>query len=1221
MEKGDKRSSLQNGRYAILKKLGEGGKGVVYKALDTALDRVVAIKVLKGEGIDEEAYARFMREAQSAARLTHSNIVSTYDIGKEEGRYFLVMEYIDGPSLRGLIEDQSDRGLDIQPLLSIAVDICRALDYAHSKGVLHRDIKPENIMVTKEGTAKLMDFGLARALDKPRVTPSGTMVGTPAYMSPENALGKESDARSDLYSLGAVLYEMATGSPPFQQEDSLKVIYGHIHDTPMAPSRINPDIPEGLEEVILRLLMKDPASRYYSASDVIQALRQVEESVVGREGRQERRPVQREAPTRRRAPTPEPRKALPLIGRENELETLKVFLDSALRGEGSVVFLAGEAGIGKTRLAEELKTYASLRGATWLSGRCFEREGMAPYAPWMEILRDFVREAPPQLLYKVSGDYANDLAKLVPEVTEKIGPVPSVTVGRPDQERLRLFEAVTRLLISLSKESPLALFLDDLNWADPASLELLHYVAQNVPGRFLLILGAYRDVELEESSPLSELLFDLNRERLLNRVSLQRLDAAKVARMIGETFGEAEVSQELRDLIYERTGGNPFFVEEVLRSLVEEGDIFKSGEGWDRKSISEIRIPSSVRAVVRQRLNRLDEECNHVLAVASVIGEEFSFGLLQQVTGIDEDQLLNSLECALKARLIREKQLMPGRSIFIFADSQVRDVLYDELSLIRRRRYHLKTGQTIERYYEDRLERHVGALAYHFVLGNDLKKALEYSIQAGEKASGLHAYEEAMRHFDAALELMEDQESDASLRAQVLEASGNAASYTGQADTALGHWMKALEIFEGLGEMVRLGDIYRKVGYTYFMAKYEGKKALRFYNKAKEVLEREPESAELASLYHDIARLLWRTGENLSTAVAMCEKSLKLAEELGAHEVEALAYETLALLLPTSEKERSFEYLQKALDIGTEHDCFDATSRAFVHVGVAYATIKGDSQKAIEAYLDGMDYVRKVGYPAYRECIQAGLALEGYLPEGSWEKAVELADSLQGSPVKCMLHGVVYPLVTLGLVSLYQGKWAESEEYLKAALLNAEDFGEASFVTPYVSLGGLYMEKGEYDEAEKHLKTAYDISKKAGDHIDYVTQLVLPLSLLAELALRTEKAGRATEYLDELAEIVDGIDEEWAYAYSDRAQGLFASHQNDWDAAGELFQKSIQKWRKAGRTYELGRTLYELGVMHQQKGDREGASEPLNQALEIFTGLGAKMDIERVLARKELLKA
>lgn len=207
---------LQNGRYALLKKLGEGGKGIVYKARDTVLNRVVAVKMLKSAVTSEEAYSRFMTEAQAVAKLNHPNIVSIYDIGKEDGKQFFVLEFVDGESLRDLMGTYPEGKCDIETVLRIGMDVCSALQYAHSERVLHRDIKPENVMIAKEGTAKLMDFGLAKMIGQPKVTQEGVIVGTVAYVAPEVALGKSVDARSDLYSFGAVLYEALSGKPPFQ---------------------------------------------------------------------------------------------------------------------------------------------------------------------------------------------------------------------------------------------------------------------------------------------------------------------------------------------------------------------------------------------------------------------------------------------------------------------------------------------------------------------------------------------------------------------------------------------------------------------------------------------------------------------------------------------------------------------------------------------------------------------------------------------------------------------------------------------------------------------------------------------------------------------------------------------------------------------------------------------------------------------------------------------
>jgi serine/threonine protein kinase len=384
---------LQNGRYAILKKLGEGGKGVVYKARDTALNRVVAIKMLKSAVSGEEAHSRFIREAQAVAKLNHPNIVSIYDIGKEDEKQFFVLEFVDGMSLRELMGTYPEGKCDIQTILRTGIDVCNALQYAHSQGVLHRDIKPENILITEEGTAKLMDFGLAKMLGQPSITQEGIIVGTVAYVAPEIALGKGADARSDLYSFGAVLYEAVTGRPPFTGEDSVKIIFGHIHDYPVSPSRLNPKVPQALAECIMKLLEKEPGKRYQTAADLLKVLRDVAEGFL----REVLVPSHKPSIV---VPSPHPSavKEVQLIDRVEEMALLREGVDKAVRGQGGVVFLHGEAGIGKTRLTKELGAYARLRGMQVLYGRCpalFRMDGVPPYILWNEAIKDYLQVCTP----------------------------------------------------------------------------------------------------------------------------------------------------------------------------------------------------------------------------------------------------------------------------------------------------------------------------------------------------------------------------------------------------------------------------------------------------------------------------------------------------------------------------------------------------------------------------------------------------------------------------------------------------------------------------------------------------------------------------------------------------------------------------------------------------------------------------------------------------------
>jgi len=1215
---------LQNGRYAILKKLGEGGKGTVYKARDTVLDRVVAIKMLKSEVLSEEAYPRFIREAQAVGKLNHPNIVSIHDIGKEDEKRFFVLEFVDGMSLRGLMATYPEGKCDIQTVLRVGMDVCSALQYAHSQGVLHRDIKPENILITQEGTAKLMDFGLAKMLGQPSITQEGMIVGTVAYVAPEIALGKGADARSDLYSFGAVLYEAVTGRPPFVGEDPVKVIFSHIHDYPVSPSRLNPKVPQALAECILRLLEKEPEKRYQTAADFLRVLREIAEGYLREVLVPSLKPVVV-------VPSPRPVAAreVQLIDRVEEMSLLREAVDRAVRGEGGVVFLYGEAGIGKTRLARELGAYARLRGMQVLSGRCpalFRMDGVPPYVLWSEVIKDYLQACTPEQLYKVIGFYPSEVSRLVPEIKQKLGTiVPSLPIG-PENERNRLFEAVSQFVTNISKEAPLLVVLDDLQWTDQSSLLLLHYLARGASSESLLLLGAYRDTDIDERHPLSPVLTELNRERLLEPVPLKRMSFDNVSEMIKQILEQDEVPREFCELVYEKTRGNPFFAEEVMKSLKEEGVIYREENRWRIKEVSGLKFPKTVKSVIKNRVGRLDEECQNVLTMASFVGKDFAFEALREVTGIEEDKLLELMERILKTGLVDER-VIRGEGVYSFADVIVRDVVHEEVSLLRHMKLHGVVGAALEKAYAKKIDEHLGELAYHFLEGGDKEKALDYFLKAGEKARNIYAYDEAFSYLHHALELLEEKEGNLEEKARITQRLGELKLWMGQFDACMEYLNKSLTLWNQIGDKKNIASLHTQMAFWLWIAGGDREKASEHHRVALEILEKEPESVELASLYEDIGHMLWRTGQSTAEALPWAQKAFELAERLGAPEVLAPCYNDLGTLsMKLGEYEKASRYYEQGLKIFLENQNALVWAVTFYNNLSQLYWVTGEFQKMFETAQKGSEFVKKVGSLYGLTWLNSVLATS-YMLMGETQKAVSIYEDILAL-AKRLKHQVQISGANSGLGWCYQilGEWDKSLQYLMEARDIAKKIGEYQFTAgATLSLGELFMEMEDYGEAEKYLKEVNSMYETAGET---ATQLSDVFPALSKLYLKKGEIEKAEELIEKTYEHATRTKNRLVIPYAEMLKAMLFREQKNWEQSVQHFEKSLegykslnaQKWYVA----QFAELLYEYGVMHldrNQEGDKEKAYSLLNQALAIYQRIDAKKKIEKIIAKKKLLTA
>ena len=440
-----------------------------------------------------------------------------------------------------------------------------------------------------------------------------------------------------------------------------------------------------------------------------------------------------------------------LVGRDEQLAVLDRTLAGVAAGRGQLVLVAGEPGIGKTRLAEEVARRAAARGVRVAWGRCFEGEGVPAFWPWVQVARQLLAEVAPAQLGMVLGPSAGELSQLLPELKELIPGLEPPPVVELAAARFRLYQAVTELGRQVAAARPLLVVVDDLHWADTGSLGLLVFLATELRDARLVVLGTYRDVDIAAGQPLAETLGALAREPVVERIPLGGLGEAEVARLATTIIG-SRPGERLVRAVHDRTEGNPFFVTELLRLLQSEGDLHAD----DALAAARREIPVGVRDVLRRRLVRLPEQTNAVLLVAAAAGREFDLGLVEAVTRLDEERALEAIEVAVVAGLLVEDDEMVGR--YRFAHGLVQETLYEQVSRARRVRLHARLAETLLGLHGPEDPEHVPELARHAwaavpVMGAEA--ALPYVLAAADHAMARLAYEQAEQQLRRALQLLE----------------------------------------------------------------------------------------------------------------------------------------------------------------------------------------------------------------------------------------------------------------------------------------------------------------------------------------------------------------------------------------------------------------------------------------------------------------------------------
>ena len=812
------------------------------------------------------------------------------------------------------------------------------------------------------------------------------------------------------------------------------------------------------------------------------------------------------------------------VGREDEFKVLKFGLEQAQAGYGSILFILGEAGVGKTRLAEEFSKQKAPFDFKFLKGQCIYREGTDPYLPFIDMFKGYLSTHPYQATAILSSfnstagvifdvfpteksRYSPNLgasestktSKSTDTISDKnISKVISTEAGGKPSEiydfqllegKHRMFETVLRIIIEISKKKPLVLFLDDLHWADVASLHLLHYLARNIKNNPIFMIGSYRPEDLNYTKdgvhPLQEIITRLGTENLYNTIELRRLTHRDTKMIVIDLLGVDNIPDDFAELIDNETEGNPFFIKEVLRTLIEDGALsIKNGKLILNISPEEILIPTSIKELINLRVQRLDDECKDVLEYASVIGNQFDLELLKNIIDIPESKLINILSKLTEAKFIidvKEEEIITWK----FTYNKTHEIIYNEINDNKKKLIHLKIAKYLEDEKIDNIDEVVYDLAYHFYYGYDFDRALSYSIEGGEKALVSYANKEALDLYNISLNSLRRLDDKLANTTHYKEKKIEVLSKLGVLNKNIGEWDKSLQYYEHIipicdeiKEPQKKSRPYLNIGWIY-QQRGHWQQAQNYFQKSLSMAKIIQDFFISAEAYNGLGAVYEREGQ-LENAIDYYSTSRKFAEEnydllnlAKAHNAFGRIYNQ------QGNYNKAVEHKKKSISIFKRIKNLPELAKAYTSIALTFYDM-GEMNKNIE----------------YNE------------------KCIELADQI--SDVRIKGYGLSNAVESL----VKTEQLTKALDYATNALEIFKKLEERFMISlNYMNFGIIFKENKEWDKSKYYFKKA----------IEFMENLKIPYHLadcyrqFAEMYRSKSELAKASYYLEKAKEIYVSI--------------------------------------------------------------------------------------------------
>ena len=791
------------------------------------------------------------------------------------------------------------------------------------------------------------------------------------------------------------------------------------------------------------------------------------------------------------------------VNREEELDELDHFKNKVASGEGRFVLLGGETGVGKTRLAEKFLKRCEEEGFNVFKSRCLYYESTEPYLPFYEALEEHFEER---------EEEGFGPGFVTPSFSTSSETAPMSMIGRTDKsndqnkdisftdQQEMMFNRVSDLLIDLSKRTPIVFFMDDLQWIDKSSAQLMHHLARKIYDNSILFLGAYRQDELmyvEEELPMRETLSRLKEEETVRLMEVSRLDQPSVSEIVRSYINRGDLPEDFVWTIYRETEGNPFYIVEILDSMMQEGVIEPDSYDWDPEvELSNISVPSSIKDTTNRKIERLGRDEKKVLYFAALLGNEFNFEILEEVTNMDVISLLDIIDELMDQGIIEEVG-GTDEEIYRFDHLQTRTALREDMAKSRKRVSHQRIGNAIEKFYEDEIEDHYYELSMHFYEGKEYEKAYEYSRKSGEKSIQSLDIPKALEHFEKALDSI--RKSRAIEKRE--EKEMDLLKKIGELHFDLSEWTPAKNIFEELKTKAEEADdermkalVLRRLGHVHrHMEIYD--EAEEYFRKSLEISEQIDEG--VSECHRGLGYIRWREG-HLDEAQKHYEKAIQKAKEEGNNKELALNYIDIGSVFAyRGEHGKAMQHYKKALPILEEKEIYDKLAKVHNNMGDQLLK-KGEYEEAIEEFEKCIEYAERIGN---QHLIGWGSfnAAEAFARKGLTEQASKhlkvAEDKIEKLGEKIGLAGVKR---VNSMIKRKDGELNDAIRLLEEAEEVMKDlnvpFTKAS---DRFELGKAYKEKGEYEKARE---------------------------ILSKAKKKYEEAGAAEKYIEEVEKVMDELE-------------------------------------------------------------------------------------------------